>query len=225
MLTVHQDNIVVEEKGIYSVENFLTARRLMYWQVYLHKTSVGAERMLVNIIKRAKYLATSGEKIICSEPLKFFLMGNYTLDYFREHPSTLIKYGDLDDNDVWGAIKIWKAHRDPVLSILCNMILDRNLFRIKLSSSPISRALADLAKKKIRQHYGLLQKDASYLFAHGTVSNEAYVAEGQHIQVLLKNGNVIDLTSASDLPQIGAMSKAVKKNFLCWPKNVDLNSA
>ena len=222
MLNVHQDNIVVEEKGIYSVENFLTSRRLMYWQVYLHKTSVSAERMLVNIIRRAKYLASSGEKVDCTPSLKLFLEQNISLEDFKTHHTALDAYGNLDDSDVWGAIKMWRYHRDPVLSDLCSMILDRNLFRIKLSSDPIGKDTVESAKEKIIAHYHLLKKDVAYLFSYGTVDNKAYVAEGQSIRVLLKNGKVIDLTEASDLPQIKAMTKTVKKNFLCWPKTVDL---
>jgi len=222
MLNVRHDNLVVEEKGIYSVENFITARRLMYWQIYLHKTSVSAERLLVNIIRRAKYITTSGEKIICTEPLKVFLEKNFSLEDFQKNSAPLKAYGQLDDGDVWGAIKFWSTHRDQVLSALCQMMLSRNLFRIKLSSEAISKNKVETTKRKIMESYQLLQKDASYFFSHGTVSNEAYVAEGQNIQVLLKTGEVVDLATASDLPQIKAMSKMVKKNFLCWPKNVDL---
>ncbi len=222
MLNVVRDDIVVEEKGILSVENFLTSRRLMYWQVYLHKTALSAERLLVNIIRRAKYLATAGEDMVCTDSLKIFLKKNFTLDDFKLNAQALEAYGQLDDTDVWGAIKLWKTHRDPVLATLCNMLLSRNLFRIKLSSEPISKNQVEQTKKKIMKTYHVLNKDAGYLLSHGTVSNEAYVSEGQSIQVLLKSGELIDLASASDLPQIKAMSKTVKKNFLCWPKNVDL---
>jgi HD superfamily phosphohydrolase len=222
MLNVVRDGIVVEEKGILSVENFLTSRRLMYWQVYLHKTSVSAERLLVNIIRRAKYLAASGEELICTDPLKIFLNKNFALDDFKSHPFALDAYGQLDDTDVWSAIKLWKNHRDTVLATLCTMMLSRNLFKIKLASDPISKSEVEKVKSEIMKNYQVLNKDASYLFSHGTVSNEAYLADNQSIQVSLKSGEVIDLASASDLPQIKAMSKTVKKNFLCWPKNVDL---
>ena len=222
MLNVDGHQLVIEEKGIYSVENFLTSRRLMYWQVYLHKTSVSAERLLVNIIRRAKYLATSGEEILCTAPLHAFLKSNFILEDFKSHPSALENYGQLDDHDVWGAIKLWKAHRDPILANLCKMIIDRNLFRIALSSDPISKSKVERVKEKIMDAYQLLKKDVPYYFSHGTVSNEAYVAEGQLIKVLSKNGNVIDLAAASDLPQVKALSKSVKKNFLCWPKEIEL---
>ena len=141
----------------------------------------------------------------------------------RGSQKILKAFGQLDDHDVWGAIKLWKTHRDPILSALCSMILARQLFRIKLSADPISKKNVERAKEMIIDSYQILNKDVTYLFSHGTVSNEAYVAEGQSIKVLSKNGNVIDLAQASDLPQVKAMSKSVKKNFLCWPKNVDLN--
>jgi HD superfamily phosphohydrolase len=222
MLNVHQDSLVVEEKGIYSIENFLTARRLMYWQVYLHKTSVSAERMLVNTIRRAKYLATSGEKIICSEALQVFLLNSYSLDDFNTNPILLEAYGRLDDGDVWGAIKMWRSHRDKILSELCSMLIERKLFRIQLASDLISKSKVEKVRHRIADTYGVLSRDTNYLFSHGTVSNEAYVAGGTSIKVLLKTGKVIDLAKASDFPQVKAMTKTVKKNFLCWPKNVDL---
>jgi uncharacterized protein len=222
MLNVVNDKIVIEEKGIYSVENFLTSRRLMYWQVYLHKTSVSAERLLVNIIRRAKYLAASGEEILGTNSLLFFLKHYVTLEDFKSHPSTLDHYGQLDDHDVWGAIKLWKSHRDPILSMLCTMIVERNLFKIKLSSDPINKKHVERVKEKVMDVYELLNKDANYLFSYGTVVNEAYAAEGQLIRVLSKNGDVVDLSAASDFPLVKAMSKSVKKNFLCWPRNIDL---
>lgn len=222
MLNVHQDSLVVEEKGIYSIENFLTARRLMYWQVYLHKTSVSAERMLVNIIRRAKYLATSGEKVSGSDALQTFLLNNYSLDDFNTNPDLLQAYGHLDDGDVWGAIKMWRNHRDNILSELCSMLIERKLFRIQLASDLISKSKVEKVRHKIADKYGVLKRDTNYLYSHGTVSNEAYVAGGTSIKVLLKTGKLIDLAKASDFPQVKAMTKTVKKNFLCWPKNVDL---
>jgi HD superfamily phosphohydrolase len=222
MLHVHQDALVVEEKGIYSIENFLTARRLMYWQVYLHKTSVAAERMLVNIIRRAKYLATSGEKIVCSDALQTFLLNPYSLEDFNTNPTLLESYGRLDDGDVWGAIKMWRSHRDTILRELCSMLIERKLFRIQLASDLISKTKVEKVRHRIAIEYGILKRDTNYLYSHGTVSNEAYVAGGTSIKVLLKTGKVIDLAKASDFPQVKAMTKTVKKYFLCWPKNVDL---
>ncbi|CAN5453162.1 HD domain-containing protein [soil metagenome] len=220
MLNVVNGQLVVEEKGIYNIENFLNARRLMYWQVYLHKTSVSAERLLVNIIKRAHYLAISGEQIPASDSLSMFLYHRYTLDDFAEKKSILKAFGGLDDYDVWGAIKQWQSHSDEVLAKLCAMLLERKLFQIKLSTEPIQKSDIEMVKEAIGKEYQLMKSDATYLFSHGTVSNEAYLSERNSIQILMKSGELIDVAQASDLPNIKAMSKIVKKNYLCWPKNL-----
>ena len=133
----------------------------------------------------------------------------------------LKSFGQLDDNDIWGAIKFWKNNRDPILSLLATMIIERKLFQIRLSAEPIKKNQVENIQFAIMKNYGLLRAESKYLFSHGTVTNEAY-AEGQEINVLMKGGNVLDLAQASDLPNIKAISKIVKKNYLCWPKNVSL---
>ncbi len=222
MLNVVNGQLVVEEKGIYNIEHFLNARRLMYWQVYLHKTSVSAERLLVNIIKRAQYLALSGESLPASESLLKFLMHRYTLEDFSEKKELLRAFGSLDDYDVWGAIKHWQSYEDVVLSSLCKMLLERRLFQIKLSSEPIQKAEVEKVKEAIGKEWQLMKSDVAYLFSFGTVSNEAYLSERNSIQILMKSGELLDVAQASDLPNIKAMSKIVKKNYLCWPKHLSL---
>lgn len=221
MLTVHQNSLVVEEKGIYSIESFLNARRLMYWQVYLHKTTVSTERMLVNLMRRAQALIRAGEPLVASDSLLPFLQKDYVLADFSEDPDILQYYGQLDDNDIWGAIKFWINNHDPILSLLATMIIERKLFQIRLSAEPIRKNQVEEIQVAITKKYGLLRAEAKYLFSHGTVTNEAY-AEGQEINVLMKGGEVLDLAQASDLPNIKAISKIVKKNYLCWPKTVSL---
>jgi len=223
MLTVVNDRIVVEEKGIYSIENFLQARRLMFWQVYLHKTSISAERMMVNLMQRAQYLLKSGEKLVCSEALKLFMSHEFTLDDFSNDRLLRSAYGELDDNDIWGAIKLWKNHSDFILGYLSTCLLQRKLFRITLSSEAIRKDQINLIKDNISKTYNLLKTDCKYLFSFGSVTNEAYMAEGSSINILLKSGKIIDIAEASDLSNIKAMSKIVKKNYVCWPKNVSLN--
>ena len=222
MLNVVKGQLVVEEKGIYNIESFLNSRRLMYWQVYLHKTAVSAERLLVNIIRRAQYLASSGESIPCSESLSVFLNRSYTLEDFSERQEILSAFGKLDDFDVWGAIKLWQPNRDPILARLCTMLLNRNLFQIRLSTEPIQKSDIEKVKVAIHKEWKIAKSDAMYLFSHGTVSNEAYLLERNAIQVLMKTGELLDVSQASDLPHIKAMSKIVKKNYLCWPKNLSL---
>jgi len=222
MLNVVKGQIVIEEKGIYNIESFINSRRLMYWQVYLHKTAVGAERLLVNCIRRAQYLARSGERVPCSDALSVFLNNTWALDDFSEHKHVLEAFGNLDDYDAWGAIKVWQTHRDPILARLCGMLLNRNLFRIRLSTAPIQKAEVESVRDAICKQLKVTRNDAVYLFSYGTVSNEAYLQERNSILVLMKSGAVQDVSEASDLPNIRAMSKIVKKNYLCWPKNLSL---
>jgi len=222
MLNVNRDQLVVEEKGIYSIESFLHSRRLMYWQVYLHKTALGAERMLVNIIRRAQYLLKAGEDLHATEVLKSFLLNEYQLADFNENPELLDLFGQMDDNDIWGAIKIWRSHSDAILSGLCNRLVQRELFQVVLSTDPIKKSIVEKVRQEIYQIYGILRKDTNYLYSLGTVSNEAYVSGGKSINILTKKGEVIDIALASDLPSIKAISKIVEKNYLCWPKNVSL---
>jgi len=221
MLTVHQDQLVVEEKGIYSIENFLNARRLMYWQVYLHKTTVSAERMVVNLIRRAQHLVKAGENVPASEALTYFLRHHVTLHDFKDNRETLSLFGRLDDEDIWGAIKFWLNHGDFILTTLSTMLYERKLFQIVLSSDPIKKAQVEKVRLGISKTFGTLRSESPYLFSHGTVTNEAYT-EGQKINILMKTGEVLDIAQASDLPSIKAISKIVKKNYLCWPKNVYL---
>ncbi|MBS1486674.1 MAG: HD domain-containing protein [Bacteroidetes bacterium] len=222
MLHVHRDQLVVEEKGIFSIENFLHARRLMYWQVYLHKTVVSAERMIVNIVKRAQYLVAAGEQIPGSEALLLFLTGKYSSLDLSQQPKLLHAFGRLDDNDLWGALKLWSTHPDEILSDLCQRVLHRHIFQIELSLSPVKRAKIEAVKKSIQSKFKLLKKDTGYYFSHGSVTNEAYLSNAQPINILMKSGRILDIAHASDLPTIQAMSKIVKKNYLCWPKNLPL---
>ena len=222
MLTVHRDELVVEEKGIYSIESFLHARRHMYWQVYLHKTALSAERMIVNIIRRAQYLLRAGEDLIASPPLKDLLTHAYTIQDFSNNPELLNSFGQMDDHDVWGAMKFWRNHTDPILSGLCNRLITRELFQIMLSTDPIQKKMVDKVRHEIHQVYGILRNDTTYLYSCGTVSTEAYVSGGTSINILTKQGEVMDIALASDLPSIKAISKIVEKNYLCWPKNVSL---
>lgn len=222
MLHVHNDQLVVEEKGIYSIESFLHSRRLMYWQVYLHKTALSAERMMVNIIRRAQYLAQAGEHLEATPSLSTFLKKSYTLEAFSQKPELLDLFGQMDDHDIWGALKFWRNHPDHILSGLCNRLLQRELFQIILSTDPIQKSKVEKVRQEIHQTYGILRKDTNYLYSLGVVSNEAYVSGGKSINILTKDGTVMDIAHASDLPSIKAISKIVEKNYLCWPKNVSL---
>jgi uncharacterized protein len=225
MLNVDDDCLVVEEKGVFSIENFLQARRLMYWQVYLHKTAVSAERMIVNISRRAQYLVRAGEKIHATEYLLYFLKNHFSASELSSRPEILHAFAQLDDSDVWGAIKQWRHHPDAILAGLCNRLLERELFQIQMTTAPIEKLQIEKVRLEIHKEFGVLRNDASYLFSHGTLSNEAYVSGGQAINILMKSGKVVDIALASDLPTIQAISKIVKKNYLCWPKNLSLSDS
>ncbi|TRX54294.1 HD domain-containing protein [Fulvivirga sp. M361] len=222
MLNVVKDKVVIEEKGIYSIENFLNARRLMYWQVYLHKTSVSAEKMMINAILRAKELTLSGQQVFGSKALTTFLECKISLEDFQNSPDLLMCFGQLDDYDIWGAIKVWKDHPDDILSYLSNSLLDRKLFKISLTNDPIKKQTVDDIRGSLAKEYKILQADTRFLYSYGEVTNKAYIAEGSSINILKKNGGVIDIANAVDLPNIKAISKIVKKHYLCCPKNVYL---
>ncbi|MGB3180506.1 MAG: HD domain-containing protein [Cyclobacteriaceae bacterium] len=220
MLDVHQESLVVEEKGIYSIENFLSARRLMYWQVYLHKASVSAEKMLISVINRARDLTREGREVFASPSLKLFLEEEVTLPRFREEPVFLQSFCELDDYDIWGAIKIWSRHEDPILRRLCNMLLNRKLFKVILSNEEIDEEDLERLSDRIMKAFSITREQVKYFLVHGSMSNSAYIAGGQTINVLTKSGEVLDVATASDLPNIKAMSKIVRKYYICWPKSV-----
>lgn len=222
MLNVVGDQIVVEEKGIYSIENFLNARRLMYWQVYLHKASVSAEKMLINLIIRAKELAASGQEVFATDAFRTFLTNNFTIEDFQQDPEILETFGMLDDFDIWSSIKVWSTSNDKILKFLSESILHRRLFKIKLTNDPLSKRELAKIRTSIVDNYHLMNADARFLMAYGEVTNKAYIAEGQKINILTKKGNVKDIAQAADLPNITAMSKIVKKHYLCCPKTVSL---
>lgn len=222
MLDVKDNKLVVEEKGIYSIENFLSARRLMYWQVYLHKTSVSAEKMLIAIIRRAKDLKNSGANLFASPALEVLLKQKIGLKDFSGNSFVLASFLKLDDYDIWGAIKIWADHDDPIISRLCNMLLNRNLFKIKLTSMPPDESEIALIEKAIIEQYELDNEDLHYFFSHGKVTNSAYKASQGEISILSKTGEVRDVVNAADLPNIKAMSKMVSKFYRCWPKDISL---
>jgi hypothetical protein len=163
----------------------------------------------------------SGEQLPGSEALLFFLHQPCTIDTFTESPETLQAFGRLDDHDIWGALKLWQNHNDFILAKLTSMLLERKLFQIILSNDPIKKDQVEKIRTSVAKQYRTLRAEASYFYSYGSVTNEAYT-EGQKINILTKGGELLDIAQASDLPNIKAISKIVKKNYLCWPKNVSL---
>lgn len=222
MMAVKDEQLVIEEKGIYSIENFLSARRLMYWQVYLHKTTVSAEKMLINLIQRAKVLATSGMAFQVTDELGFFMKETITLEDFKKDHTLLEKFLSLDDYDIWGAIKMWKKHEDYVLRNISQMFLTRNLFKINLSNEPFGSEDLEEMKIKTQRKLQIPDTDIDYFFSSGKVSNYGYLAKDK-INILTKKGKVMDVATAADLPNIKVMSKIVEKHYVCKAKSLILN--
>ena len=222
MMHVKDDQLVIEEKGIYSIENFLSARRLMYWQVYLHKTTVSAEKMLINLILRAKYLQKSGMNLPGTDSLLYFLSNDIRLADFEGNPEVIQQFSELDDFDIWGGLKLWRKKGDYVLRNIADMFLTRNLFKISLSNEPYGETELLQMKQKVQHRLGIPEADVPYFFSSGNISNHAYVAN-KSIFVLTKKGEVIDVAQAADLPNIKAMSKIVKKHYACRAKDLTLH--
>ena len=221
MMTIINDEVVIEEKGIYSIENFLNARRLMYWQVYLHKTTVCAEKMLINLILRAKHLARSGVILPGSIEFLGFLKKDLPQKNSPGTPIWLNDFAQLDDLDIWGAIKLWKNTDDFVLKEISKMFLTRNLFKIHFSNTPFKRAEIDKLRLKTQKKLAVSDDELKYFFSEGEISNYGYLTENK-ILILTKKGKVLDVATAADLPNIKAMSKIVKKHYACHAKNLTL---
>jgi len=221
MLSVVEDRLVVEEKGIYSIEKFIVARRLMYWQVYLHKTVVSAEKLLINILTRAKELSKDGNDIFGSPSLKFFLDKDYGVEDFKNNPDVIQNFVKLDDYDIMGAIKVWSDHEDAILSDLCTRLINRKLFRVKLSNEPFEVDYVQRLKTETMDHLQIEPAELDYYLQVGELVNSAYDNESNRILILKKDGSTIDLAEASDNQALIAQTKTVKKNVLFCLKSVE----
>jgi len=219
MLNVKNDELAIDEKGIYSIEKFIIARRLMYWQVYLHKTVLSAENLSVNVLKRAKELALKGEELFCTAALKEFLYNKHDLNSFKENPELLKTFSELDDIDIMASVKAWKSHKDKTLSLLCEMLLNRNLYKIKLQNKKFEKSEIESVSSKIKKKLKLSDKELGYFVFQGSIINNAYNPKMDKINILLKNGNMLDIKEAADTFSISALSMSVKKWFLCFPKH------
>tara|TARA_R110002051_G_scaffold71336_3_gene128663 strand:- start:1833 stop:3068 length:1236 start_codon:yes stop_codon:yes gene_type:complete len=216
MLNVVDGELVVEEKGIYSVEKFLMARRFMYWQVYLHKTGLVAEKLLISVLKRAKELCDKGEPLQCSKSLLFFIEHKINEDNFDDN--TLEIFAKLDDVDILSAIKLWVDHPDFVLSKLCDMIINRKLLTIKMKNKPIEAEKLQKQFKKIQTTYNLTDEETAYFVFSGKIGNKAYDQDKQNINIVRRNGRITDVAKASDHLNLKALSKTVTKYYICYPK-------
>ncbi len=218
MLTVHNDQLVIEAKGIYSIEKFIVARRLMYWQVYLHKTVVSAECLLINILSRARELVRAGCKLFATPALFNFLSYSYSKDDFNNRPELLDNFAVLDDSDVSASIKVWQSHSDLILSSLCKRLVNRRLLKITLQKEPFDKAYVEDQRKITAERLGITPEEARYFVLEGSLSNNAYCQDTERINILFKDGTVKDISEAADTLNIKTLSTPVLKYYLCFPK-------
>ncbi len=218
MMHVVDDQLVIEEKGIYSVEKFLIARRLMYWQAYLHKTSLVAELILTKILKRAKELTQNGVEVNGSTGLQFFLKQKITSTNFTKE--VLEIFSQLDDYDIISALKMWQSHPDFILSSLSKMIINRDLLKIKLSTEPSQPGELEKALSKYAKLTGLTQEESTYFIFEGSIKNQAYNKNAAPILIYRKDKSIVDVIEASDLFNLEALSKTVTKYYSCFPKQL-----
>ncbi len=219
MLNVIDDSLVVEHKGIYSLENYLTTRRLMYWQVYLHRTCVAYEKVLVNMLNRAKNLIRMGQEVFASPALLYFLENNVDADWFASHPETLTYYGELDDSDLWSAMKAWKHHDDKILSTLAKDMLDRHIFKVEVTEEPAEKTHIETIAKEISAQMDISIEDAKqYMISVNTISKDMYNVEDDSIAILYKDGTIRDISEASELLNVQLLSKKIRKYYLCYQR-------
>ena len=217
MLNVHNGNLVLEEKAIYSVEKFIVARRLMYWQVYLHKTVVSAEFMLIHALRRAKWCAKNGKQVFSSPSLQYFLEHDVKKKDFLDDTSVLEKFARLDDYDIMSAIKVWQDSDDKVLAHLSTALVNRDLFKIEIARTPFSQDRIQFEKEMVKSALGVTDDEVDFFVYHDILTNKAYNQDKQNINVLMKNGTIVDLSMASDNLNISALAQPVEKYFLCYP--------
>jgi HD superfamily phosphohydrolase len=216
MMHVVDDVLVIEEKGIYSVEKFLMARRLMYWQAYLHKTSLVAEVILTKVLKRAKELTQRGIVLPCSQSLLFFMQNKISKEDFDAN--TLNLFAHLDDYDIISALKMWQFHDDFVLKNLSSMIINRDLLKVKISEEKFSQEQVDVLIAQFIKLNGLTYHDASYFVTRGKIKNQAYSNDSEPIRIYKKDKTIEDVVTASDQLNLKALTKPVTKYYICFPK-------
>lgn len=219
MLDVRDDRLVVEKKGIYSIENYLMSRRLMYWQVYLHKTGVSVEHVLINALSRAKHLALQGKELWCTPALHFFLYQDVDREMFMNNPACLKNYLALDDNDIMSVMKEWQESDDRILSLLAHDFIERHIFKVEVTDDPASEVYVNDKVKTIAEKYGFSEDDVrGYLISSLTIGKDMYSIDEDHIEMLLNDGTTCDVSEMSDMLNISTLSKKVRKHYFCYQR-------
>ncbi len=218
MLDVVDDNLVVNSKGLYSIENYLMSRRLMYWQVYLHKTTVSSEKVLVNALLRAKKLALEGEDVFATPCLGYFLYNDIDAETYRNSEEAQRNYAMLDDNDIWSSLKVWTGSKDKVLSILSSDILNRNLFKVEITGTPTEEGHINEVRTRLAARFGVSYEDAGYLMSVDTIQKDMYDVNDDQISIIFKDNTVKDISEASEVMNIALLSKKIRKYYLCYQR-------
>ncbi len=222
MLTISNDELVVESKGIYSIENFIIARRLMYWQVYFHKTVMAAEYMLINILNRAKYLAGKGISLFSTPSFKLFLKNQLTHKNFLEDKQWITEFMRLDDYDVFSSIKVWMHHEDKILSYLCTNLVNRHLYKVLVQNEPFLPSFIEDIRVETRKNFGVSNDELKYFLVEDVVTNNAYSLNDDKIKIMFKDNSLMDVSDASDQLNISVLSSTVSKHVLCYPKTINI---
>lgn len=218
MLDVVDDNLVVNSKGLYSIENYLMSRRLMYWQVYLHKTTVSSEKVLVNALLRAKKLALEGEDVFATPCLGYFLYNDIDAEKYRNSEEAQRNYAMLDDNDIWSSLKVWTGSKDKVLSILSSDILNRNLFKVEITGTPTEEGHINEVRTRLAARFCVSYEDAGYLMSVDTIQKDMYDVNDDQISIIFKDNTVKDISEASEVMNIALLSKKIRKYYLCYQR-------
>lgn len=221
MLIVHNDELMVEAKGIYSIEKFIVARRLMYWQVYYHKTVVSAENILINLLKRAKQLTLEGVILFATPSLSYFLNNNFTKKDFSDNPDLIDQFALLDDYDVFASVKVWANHQDPVLSMLAKALVSRHLFRTEIRNSPVNEHEIRYLRIALSEEFKLKEEnEIDLLYTMRSITNNAYDPKKDKINIYNKDGSYIDISVSSDQLNLSVLTSTVTKYYLSYPKNI-----
>lgn len=218
MLNVHKDELVIDEKGVFSIEKFIMARRFMYWQVYLHKTCIAADSVMLSILKRTKELIKQGKELFGSPALLYFLEKDVSMYDLLNDKQVIKEFTLLDDNDIISAIKVWQSSNDAVLSKLCTMLINRNLPKINIMNKAVGDDELEKVIIEAAQKLNISKEDAAYFVNTGEMSNKTYSSESEQIKIRYKNGQVIDIADASETYGLSENKKAMVKYFISYPK-------
>ena len=218
MLDVYNDSLVVKSKGIYSIENYLISRRLMYWQVYLHKTTVSSEKVLVNALLRAKKLAREGMDLFATPCLKYFIYNDINAETFKNSVEAQHNYAMLDDNDILCSLKVWMNNEDKILSMLSSDIINRNLFKVEIHEDPVNDTYLENIRKKLSQRFNINYDETKFLVSTGTIEKDMYDINDDRINILFKDNTIKDISESSDILNIALLSKKISKYYLCYQR-------